>query len=58
MRRIQSVPSAVEAASGAEATWESPDLDALWEDAQVVDLDSTASDASDGTNAAVAALDF
>ena len=53
-------PSAGEAAGGEEATWESPDLDVLWEDAQVVDFDSTATstDASDGTSAAVAALDF
>jgi anti-sigma factor RsiW len=52
-------PSAVEAANGAEATWESPDLDVLWEDAQVVDFDSTSAEsASDGTSAAVAAIDF
>jgi anti-sigma factor RsiW len=40
------------------AAWEGPDLDTLWTDAQVVDLDSSASTGGDAADAAYAAVDF
>ncbi len=43
-----------------QASWEVPDMDTLWSDAQVVDLDSSSaqSDGDTSTDAAVAALDY
>ena len=41
-----------------QAAWQEPDLDTLWSDAQVVDLDSSAQTDGDGTDAALAAVDF
>jgi anti-sigma factor RsiW len=46
-------PAAVE-----EAAWEEPDLDALWDDARVVDLETSARTGGDGAEAALAALDL
>jgi anti-sigma factor RsiW len=41
------------------ATWEAPDLETLWDDSAVLDLDGTSSsDAADVTDAALAAADF
>jgi anti-sigma factor RsiW len=39
------------------AAWEAPDLDTLWEDASVLDLEASAT-GGDGADAAYAALDF
>jgi anti-sigma factor RsiW len=44
----------------AEPSWEEPDLDRLWDDAALVDLDAavaSAAEADAGTDAALAALD-
>jgi predicted anti-sigma-YlaC factor YlaD len=49
---------AVPATEVAAATWEEPDLDALWDDAELVDLEASAADGGDGADAAYAALDF
>ncbi len=38
--------------------WQEPDLDTLWSDAQVVDFDSSAQTDGDGTDAALAALEY
>ena len=38
--------------------WDVPDLDTLWSDAQVVDFDASAPLDGDGTDAALAALDY
>ncbi len=38
--------------------WQVPDLDTLWSDAQVVDLDSSVQADGDGSDAALAALEF
>lgn len=45
-------------ASEMTATWEEPDLDALWDAAELVDLEASATDGGDGAEAAYAALDF
>jgi predicted anti-sigma-YlaC factor YlaD len=39
-------------------TWQEPDLDTLWTDAQVVDFDASAQTDGDGTDAALAALEY
>lgn len=41
-----------------QEAWQEPDLDTLWADAQVVDFDASAQTDGDGTDAAVAAVDF
>jgi anti-sigma factor RsiW len=42
-----------------QAAWQEPDLDTLWADAQVVDLDASAQQTDgDGGDAAVAAVEF
>ncbi len=46
------------AESQQQETWQEPDLDTLWSDAQVVDLDASAPADGEGTDAAVAALEF
>lgn len=57
MRRTPVGPSRDLTAAAATAAWESPDLDTIWEDTSVLDLDATSSsDASDTTTYADAAL--
>ncbi len=53
LRKAPPAPSAETAA----AAWEAPDLDTLWEDASVLDLEASAT-GGDGADAAYAALDF
>jgi len=50
--------SATATATAEVATWPGPDLDTLWADAQLVDLDASASTGGDAADAAYAALDF
>ncbi len=52
LRKAPTVPVAETAAA-----WEAPDLDTLWEDASVLDLEASAT-GGDGADAAYAALDF
>jgi anti-sigma factor RsiW len=47
-------PPAAEAA----AAWEGPDLDALWDDAQILDLEASATSGGESADAAYAALEF
>jgi anti-sigma factor RsiW len=56
-RKAPSVPVALAEPQQAQA-WKEPDLDTLWSDAQVVDLDSSARTDGDGTEAALAALEY
>ncbi len=53
LRKPTTPPTATQVA---QATWQEPDLDTVWADAQVVDFDSSAQD-TDGTDAALAAVD-
>lgn len=50
-------PAVPPAAPGAPAAWQEPDLDALWDDTGVLDVETASLDGSEGTNAALAALD-
>lgn len=44
--------------SATAAVWEEPDLDALWSDAEVLELDGATASGSDASDAAVASLDL
>ena len=46
------------AESQQEESWQVPDMDTLWSDADVVDLDASASSDGEGSDAAVAALEY
>lgn len=54
-RKDPQVPAALAVAAQA---WQEPDLDELWSDASVVDLDTSAPSDGDGTEAALAALEY
>jgi anti-sigma factor RsiW len=56
LRKAPTAPTAP--AAEAAAAWEGPDLDALWDDAQILDLEASATTGGDGADAAYAALDF
>lgn len=62
LHKSPTAPTAEELAAMTEAAWEAPDLDDLWEDAQLVDLDASALASSDdgtgGSDAALDAMDF
>jgi anti-sigma factor RsiW len=51
-------PDATAVSAEAEAVWEEPDLDTLWEDAGLVAVEAGAAASFDEADAAVAAVDF
>jgi anti-sigma factor RsiW len=53
LRRDAAVP-----AQATAAAWEQPDLDVIWNDTSVIDLDASVAAGDDGTDAALAALDL
>jgi anti-sigma factor RsiW len=57
--RLPRDAEALVTAREAEAAWEEPDLDTLWEDSGLLDLDASGASASfDETDAALAAVDL
>jgi anti-sigma factor RsiW len=57
LRRTPEVPVPAGATAAATATWQVPDLDTVWEDTAIVDLEDAAASSS-GSDAALAALDY
>jgi len=55
---LRKTPEPPAVAAEEEVAWQEPDLDALWDDAQVVDLETSALPGGDGAEAAVAALEL
>lgn len=57
---VQRTPatSAAAVAVAEPAAWQEPDLDDLWEVAELVDFEASAASGGDGAEAALAALDF